>query len=151
LLRIVILSRIREGPITKLTIDHVVEIMPTARTNGLDREWQCFLKTCHDYEIAQHNVKNRLAAFLMNVARESGELYYIEKSPMAGTTSGPRTWGTRSKATVQGTRVTAISRRPDASTTARWAKPSIGNSGEMRPGWILWRGDLPSPTIITEV
>jgi predicted chitinase len=56
-----------------------VEIVPTARTNGLDREWQCFLKTCHDYEIAQHNVKNRLAAFLMNVTKESGELYYIEE------------------------------------------------------------------------
>jgi predicted chitinase len=64
---------------TKLTIDHVAEIMPTARTNGLDREWQCFLKTCHDYELAQGNVKNRLAAFLMNVAKESGELYYVEE------------------------------------------------------------------------
>jgi predicted chitinase len=69
----------REGSMTKLTIDHVAEIMPTARTNGLDREWQCFLKTCHDYEIAQGNVKNRLAAFLMNVAKESGELYYVEE------------------------------------------------------------------------
>jgi predicted chitinase len=50
--------------------------MPSARTNGLDREWQYFLKTCHDYEIT---TKNRLAAFLMNVAKESGELYYFEE------------------------------------------------------------------------
>lgn len=61
---------------TKLTIDHVVEIMPNARVHGLDREWQYFLKTCHDYEIT---TKNRLAAFLMNVAKESGELYYVEE------------------------------------------------------------------------
>ena len=146
MLRIVIHSRIREGPITKLTIDHVAEIMPTARTNGLDREWQCFLKTCHDYEIAQGNVKNRLAAFLMNVAKESGELYYIEEIADGWDYEWPEDLGkTRSKATVQGTRVTAISRRPDASTTARWAKPSIGNSGEMRPGWILWRGRFTQP------
>ena len=46
---------------TALTIDHVAQIMPGARTNGLDREWQYFLKTCHDYEIT---TKNRLAAFL---------------------------------------------------------------------------------------
>jgi predicted chitinase len=61
---------------TKLTIDHVAQIMPGARANGLDREWQSFLKTCHDYEIT---TKNRLAAFLMNVAKESGELYYVEE------------------------------------------------------------------------
>ena len=69
----------RMGSMTKLTIDHVAEIMPNARANGLDREWQYFLKTCHDSEIAQGNVKNRLAAFLMNVAKESGELYYVEE------------------------------------------------------------------------
>lgn len=61
---------------TKLTIDYIVAIMPNARTNGLDREWHYFLKTCHDYEIT---TKNRLAAFLMNVAKESGELYYVEE------------------------------------------------------------------------
>ena len=149
MLRIVIHSRIREGPITKLTIDHVVEIMPTARTNGLDREWQCFLRTCHDYEIAQHNVKNRLAAFLMNVAKESGELYYIEEITDGWDYEWPEDLGNTQQG--DGPRVTAISRRPDASTTTRWAKPSMGNSGEMRPGWILWRGDLPSPTVITEV
>jgi predicted chitinase len=66
----------RVGSITKLTIDHVAQIMPGARTNGLDREWQYFLKTCYDYEII---TKNRLAAFLMNVAKESGELYYVEE------------------------------------------------------------------------
>jgi predicted chitinase len=61
---------------TKLTIDDVATIMPNAKANGLDNEWQYFLKTCHDYEI---NTKNRLAAFLMNVAKESGELYYVEE------------------------------------------------------------------------
>ena len=66
----------KTGSTTKLAIDHVAAIMPNARMNGLDREWQCFLKTCHDYEIT---TKNRLAAFLMNVAKESGELYYVEE------------------------------------------------------------------------
>ncbi|HVE99730.1 MAG TPA: hypothetical protein VNA27_00100 [Rubrobacteraceae bacterium] len=66
----------RMDSIIELTIDHVAAIMPNARTNGLDREWQDFLKTCRDYEIT---TKNRLAAFLMNVAKESGELYYVEE------------------------------------------------------------------------
>ena len=66
----------RMDSMVELTIDHVAAIMPSARTNGLDREWQYFLKTCHDYEIT---TKNRLAAFLMNVAKESGELYYVEE------------------------------------------------------------------------
>lgn len=59
-----------------LTIEHIADIMPNARANGLDREWDTLLETLRVFEI---NTKNRIAAFLMNVAKESGELYYVEE------------------------------------------------------------------------
>lgn len=61
---------------TPLTIEMVATIMPNARANGLDAEWEHCLKTLRDYEI---NTKNRMAAFFMNIAKESGELYYTEE------------------------------------------------------------------------
>src|SRR5215204_4662098 len=54
----------------------VAEIMPNAKANGLDKEWDVLVQTLRTFEI---NTKNRIAAFLMNVAKESGELYYVEE------------------------------------------------------------------------
>lgn len=61
---------------TPLTVEMVAQIMPNARNNGLDNEWTYLLNTLRTYEI---NTKNRIAAFLMNIAGESGELYYTEE------------------------------------------------------------------------
>lgn len=59
-----------------LTIEQVGAIMPSAVANGLNKEWPDLLETLKRYEI---NTKLRIAAFLANVAKESGELYYVEE------------------------------------------------------------------------
>jgi hypothetical protein len=56
-----------EGPVSALTIEHVAQIMPGARDNGLDAEWNAFVSTIRHFEI---NSKPRLACFLANVAVE---------------------------------------------------------------------------------
>lgn len=61
---------------TPLTLEMVVAIMPNAISNGLREEFRYLLETCRRFEI---NTKNRVAAFLANVAGESGELYYVEE------------------------------------------------------------------------
>jgi predicted chitinase len=50
--------------------------MPGARANGLGNEWEHLLATLQKYEIT---TKLRVAAFLANVAKESGELFYVEE------------------------------------------------------------------------
>lgn len=61
---------------TPLTVQMVAAIMPNAINNGLYREFDTLVDAARRFDI---NTKRRLAAWIMNVAKESGELYYTEE------------------------------------------------------------------------
>jgi predicted chitinase len=65
---------------SNLTKEHLKQILPNApkppNGTGVDEEFDYILETLSKYEI---NTKNRVAAFIANVAGESGELIYVEE------------------------------------------------------------------------
>lgn len=59
-----------------LTVEHVAAIMPNARSNGLDSEFEHLLAVCRREGIT---TKLRFAAFIANIAVESAELHYVRE------------------------------------------------------------------------
>ena len=65
---------------SSLTKEHLNQIIPNnpnpPNGTGIDEEFDYILETLKKYEI---NTKNRIAAFIANIAQESGQLHYVEE------------------------------------------------------------------------
>ena len=61
---------------TSLTAEHLHAILPSAPEGDIEEELPSILRVMREYQI---NTKLRCAAFLANVAKESGQLMYVEE------------------------------------------------------------------------
>jgi putative chitinase len=59
-----------------LTAEHLHAILPTAPAGDVEEELPYVYRVMREYEI---NTKLRFAAFIANVAKESGQLWYVEE------------------------------------------------------------------------
>lgn len=61
---------------TSLTAEHLHAILPSAPAGDIEEELPSILHVMREYQI---NTKLRFAAFIANVAKESGQLHYVEE------------------------------------------------------------------------
>lgn len=61
---------------TSLTAEHLHAILPGAPAGDIEEEFPSILRVMREYQI---NTKLRFAAFIANVAKESGQLHFLEE------------------------------------------------------------------------